>query len=50
MNNVQDSVANTITLAGLGSVLMELQPFLTFLLITSGIVLNILRIRNNKKD
>ena len=50
MNPVQDSVANTITLAGLGSVLMDLQPLLTFLLLTTGIILNILRIRNNKKS
>jgi hypothetical protein len=50
MNNVQDSVANTITLAGLGSVLMDLQPLLTFLLLVSGIILNITRIRNTKKD
>jgi len=48
--NSQDSIANTITIAGLGSILMELQPYLTFLLITTGIILNILRIRNNKKD
>jgi len=46
----QDSIANTITLAGLGSVLMELQPLLTFILIVSGIILNITRIKNNKKD
>jgi len=46
----QDSIANTITLAGLGSVLMELQPLLTFILIVTGIILNITRIKNNKKD
>ena len=48
--NPQDSVANTITLAGLGSVLMDLQPLLTFVLLCSGIILNIMRIRNSKKD
>lgn len=48
--NSQDSIANTITLAGLGSVLMEFQPFLTFLLLVTGIILNVLRIQNNKKD
>ena len=46
----QDSVANTVTLAGLGSVLMDIQPVLTFILLVTGIILNILRIQNSKKD
>ena len=48
--NSQDSIANITTLAGLGSVLMDIQPLLTFLLLVTGIILNILRIKNNKKD
>ena len=48
--NSQDSIANVATLAGLGSVLMDIQPLLTFLLLVTGIILNVLRIQNNKKD
>lgn len=50
MNSVNDSIANTITLAGVGSYIMDIQPFLTFLLVLTGIILNIVRIRSSKKD
>ncbi len=53
MDTIKDSVANATTIAGAASAMINWNEALTFLLITSGIVLNIQRIvaqRRKEKD
>ena len=42
--NMKDSTINAISVAGLGSVLLELQPYLTFILVATGVVLNVVKL------
>ena len=49
----KDSIANVVSFTGLGAVMMEWHTMLTIVLLVSGIILNIVRIRStlkNKKD
>ena len=43
----KDSIANVVSYAGLASVFMNWESMLTIVLIVSGIILNVLRIRDN---
>jgi uncharacterized iron-regulated membrane protein len=45
----KDSVANVVSFSGVAAVLMEWQSILTLLLLVSGIILNIIRIRSTIK-
>lgn len=49
MNESKDTVANAITVFGTGSVVMGWNEGLTFLLLITGIVFNIVRIIEIKK-
>ena len=49
MNESKDTVANAITVMGTGSVVMGWNEALTFLLLITGIVFNIVRIYEIKK-
>ena len=49
MNETKDTVANAITVMGTGSVVMGWNEALTFLLLITGIVFNIVRIIEIKK-
>jgi len=44
----KDSIANAVTLAGAGSAMMEIESILTIILICTGIVLNVMRMRSKK--
>jgi len=46
----KDSIANIVSYAGVGAVLMEYESILTILLLLSGIALNVLRIRSMNKS
>jgi uncharacterized iron-regulated membrane protein len=46
----KDSVANVVSYAGVGAVLMEYESILTIVLLISGIALNVLRIRSMNKS
>lgn len=48
----KDSIANVVSYTGIGAVLMEWETALTIILLLSGIVLNVMRIRsiNKKKE
>ena len=49
----KDSIANVVSFTGLGAVMMEWHTILTIVLLSTGIILNIVRIRSaikNKKD
>ena len=50
MNETKDTVANAITVMGTGSVVMGWNEALTFLLLITGIVFNIVRIYEIKKN
>lgn len=53
MNEIKDTTANIVTIAGSGAAIMNWNEWLTLGLIISGIVLNIVRIhaiRSKKKD
>ena len=46
----KDSVANVVSFTGVGAAVMEWQPVLTIILLVTGIILNVVRIRAyNKK-
>jgi len=49
MNELKDSVANVTTLGGLGATMLSWNDVLTGVLILTGIVLNIMRIRAHRK-
>ena len=48
--SVKDSVANTVSLAGAGVVIVDIQNYLTIALLATGIILNVMRIRSKKQD
>lgn len=50
MDNVKDSAANLVGYVGIGAYLANAEILLTIALLTSGIILNIVRIRAHKKD
>ena len=53
MNEIKDTTANIVTIAGSGAAIMNWNEWLTMGLIVSGIILNIVRIhaiRNKKED
>jgi hypothetical protein len=53
MNDVKDSIANATTIAGPGGIVLGWNETLTLILILTGIVLNLVRIyeiRKNKKN
>jgi len=50
MNDVKDSVATVSTIAGGGLAVMGINEWLTFALLITGIVLNIVRIRAINKE
>jgi len=45
MPDMKDSIANVTTLLGTGSAMIGFNEILTFVLISTGIVLNVVRIR-----
>jgi hypothetical protein len=45
----KDSIANAVSFAGAGAVMIDLQSVLTLILVASGIVLNVMRIMNKGK-
>ena len=45
----KDSIANVVSYAGLAGVIMNFESMLTIVLVITGIVLNVLRIRDNLK-
>ena len=45
----KDSIANVVSYAGLAGVIMNFESMLTIVLVISGIILNVLRIRDNLK-
>jgi len=49
MNETKDTVANVITVFGTGSVVMGWNEALTFLLLVTGIVFNVVRIIEIKR-
>tara|TARA_R110000787_G_scaffold54466_1_gene126730 strand:+ start:47 stop:220 length:174 start_codon:yes stop_codon:yes gene_type:complete len=53
-NDIKDAAATVTTIAGGGAAVMGINEILTFALLLTGIVLNIIRIRamrsNKKKD
>lgn len=49
MNETKDTVANAITVMGTGSVVMGWNEALTFVLLITGIVFNVVRIYEIKK-
>jgi hypothetical protein len=46
----KDSVANAVSFMGAGAAMMEIESLLTIILVLSGIVLNIFRIIDRKRD
>ena len=46
----KDSIANTVSFVAAGSAMVNIESILTILLVTSGIVLNIMRILDRKKN
>jgi len=53
MENLKDTAANVITIAGTGSVVMGVSEVLTIFLLITGIAFNIIRIyeiRRKKKE
>ena len=46
---VKDSIANVTTIAGAGAVMVDWNSILTMALLTTGIILNIIRILEHKK-
>ena len=54
MNDIKDTAATVSTIAGGGMAVMGINEWLTLVLLTTGIVLNVIRIRaikkSNKKD
>ncbi len=53
MNEIKDTTANIVTIAGSGAAIMHWNEWLTFGLILSGIALNVVRIhaiRSKKED
>ena len=46
----KDSVANAVSFVGAGAAMIDIQSVLTIILVLSGIVLNIMRIYDRKKD
>ena len=49
-NDIKDTAATVTTIAGGGMAVMGINEWLTLLLLATGIVLNIMRIRAIKKD
>ena len=49
MSEVKDTIANTVTIMGTGSVVMGVSEWLTLILLITGIVFNIVRIIEIKK-
>lgn len=54
MNDIKDTAATVSTIAGGGMAVMGINEWLTLVLLATGIVLNVIRIRaikkSNKKD
>ena len=54
MNDIKDTAATVTTIAGGGLAVMGINEWLTLVLLATGIVLNVIRIRaikkSNKKD
>jgi hypothetical protein len=50
MNDIKDTAATVSTVAGGGLAVMGINEWLTFALLVTGIVLNIVRIRAIKKS
>jgi len=53
MNDAKDSIANAATIAGAGAAMIDWNSILTMALITTGVILNVLRIieiRRKRKD
>ena len=54
IQETKDTVANTVTILGTGSVVMGVSEWLTLILLITGIVFNVVRIveirRKGKKD
>ncbi len=50
MNDIKDTAATVSTIAGGGLAVMGINEWLTFALLVTGIVLNIVRIRAIKKS
>lgn len=48
MMHTNDSIANTVSFAAIGATMAEFESVLTILLLISGIVLNIMRMRSRK--
>lgn len=46
----KDSVANAVSFVGAGAAMIEIESVLTIILVASGIILNIMRIYDRKKD
>ena len=49
MDNIKDNIANLTTVAGSGSVVLGLNEILTLVLISTGIIFNVIRIYQYKK-
>ena len=49
MEEIKDSTANVVSFAGIGSYIFDVQTGLTILLLLTGIVLNIMRMRSIDK-
>jgi hypothetical protein len=49
INSTKDSIANLTTIAGTGAMVVGWNEILTFVLIMTGIVLNIIRIMEIRK-
>ncbi len=53
INETKDSIANVTTITGAGAAFMEWDAILTIVLISTGIILNVMRIieiRRKKQD
>ena len=50
MNDIKDTAAMSTTLAGGGLAALGINEWLTFALLITGIILNIVRIRDMKRD
>tara|TARA_R110001606_G_scaffold364853_1_gene519467 strand:- start:2026 stop:2193 length:168 start_codon:yes stop_codon:yes gene_type:complete len=49
INETKDSIANLTTIGAAGAAMVNYNDILTMILIISGIVLNVQRIRSNRK-
>ena len=49
IQETKDSIANLTTITAAGSAMVDFNSILTMVLITTGIVLNIMRIRDRKR-